>query len=152
MELKRPVEITITGTQLFSASELFPVFAPDGEKGEDRCLELTTDGFFVADEEGYRISYDETDLTGMEGCRSTFALSDGVLSFSREGKAQSHMIFEEGKRCQLYQAAPALPMCISCHRLKEGLTPRGGELSVDFSVEVLGSTVEHNIYTIRVDL
>lgn len=162
MELKRPIEIVITGRQFFSATDLF--FSREHffseEEGEtlfelpqknERAVELSTQGSLSFDGEGISLSYDESDITGLDGCRTTFTLSDDLVCLSREGEVKSHLVFEHGKRYQLYGDG-GVPVAVQCHSLSHSLTPCGGVIDIDYSVEVAGSTVEHNSYTIRVNV
>lgn len=158
MELTRPIEITITGTQFFSATDLF--FSEPEEITEEfslaspahRRVELCTGGELSWDQDAISVSYEESDITGLEGSRTTFTLSDGVVSLSRAGSAKSHLVFEHGKRYQLFGHEGAYPVFVKCHSLSHDLTPAGGKIDIDYSVEVCGSTVEHNAYTIRVNV
>ncbi len=162
MELKRPIEITITGRQHFSATDLF--FAPEHfaaqEEDEisfelpqknERSVELSTSGSLSVDEGGISLSYDESPITGLDGSTTTFTLSDGVVLLWRAGETKSHLVFEHGKRFQLCGEGH-LPVSVQCHSLSHDLSFEGGVIDIDYSVEVAGSTVEHNSYHIRVNV
>ncbi len=162
MELKRPIEITITGRQHFGTADLF--FSPDRseENGEElsftlpeeneRSVELSTVGELVKNEDGLSLSYDETQITGLEGSRTTFTLSDDLVCLSRAGGVKSHLVFEHGKRFQLWGDHSPFPVSVQCHSLSHDLTYEGGVIDIDYSVEIAGSIVEHNSYTIRVNV
>lgn len=162
MELKRPIEIVITGRQYFGTTDLF--FSPEKPETEgdemnfvlpeknERTVELSTFGELVESEEGLSLSYDETQITGLEGSRTTFTLSDGLVCLSRAGGVKSHLVFEHGKRFQLYGDHGPYPVNVQCHSLSHDLTYEGGVIDVDYSVEIAGSIVEHNAYTIRVNV
>ncbi|MBR6529908.1 MAG: DUF1934 domain-containing protein [Clostridia bacterium] len=160
MELKKPIEITITGRQFFSTTDLF--FSPErlcAEEGEidfslpeknERSVELSTCGTLTQSDEGLAVTYDETEITGLSGCVTTFTLSDDLVCLSRAGEVKSHLVFEHGKRFQLYGGAGPFPINVQCHSLSTDMGENGGVIDIDYSVEVAGSTVEHNAYTIRV--
>ncbi|MBQ2252982.1 MAG: DUF1934 domain-containing protein [Clostridia bacterium] len=161
MELTRPIEITITGRQFFNAADLFFTPKKHAENEEffelpeacDRAVELATQGTLAVDGEGISLSYDESAITGLEGSHTTFTLSgDGIVTLSRHGQTKSHLVFEDGKRFQLFSDELTPPIFVQCHSLSHSLTPLGGKIDVDYSVEVAGSTVEHNSYTIRVNV
>lgn len=163
MELTRhPIEIVITGRQFFNATDLFfsaGRLAPQ-ENGEisfelpeknERSVQLSTCGELSCSEEGISLSYDETDITGLCASHTTFTLSDDMVCLYRTGEVKSHLVFENGKRFQLY-GEQGLPVSVQCHSLSHSLTAAGGFIDIDYSVEVAGSTVEHNAYTIRVNV
>lgn len=158
MELKRPIDITITGRQYFHATDLFfSHIAEEVEEfslpsPEEHSVELSTRGELVVGEEGVCISYDESEITGLAGCCTRFTLSDGVVCLTREGGVKSHLVFEDRKRYQLFGSQGPFPVSVQCHSLSHELTDRGGVIDIDYSVEIAGSTVEHNAYRICVSV
>lgn len=160
MELVRPIDIVITGRQFFSTADLFfsekrleavqegELFFPQKEA---RSIQLSTTGELVASEDSISVSYDETEITGLGTSRTTFVLSDDVVCLSRAGDVKSHLVFEHGKRYQLYSGGN-FPISVQCHSLSHNLSAAGGTIDVDYSVEVAGSTVEHNSYSIQVSV
>ena len=82
---KLPVLLRIRGEQYFDGID------PDE-------TELMTEGTLELTEQGLRLSYDETALTGMEGTTTTFAVEGGRVTLTRSGSVNSQMIFEEGRQ------------------------------------------------------
>ena len=169
---KKQVQITITRTQYFSAAQeqlystLSRLFSDgDGEKESalraaqkeqhESSVELCTAGEMQKHREGVEISYDESEITGMPGCRTTFHVADnGLVTLTRAGKQKTHLVFENGKRHLLVSGAQnAQSVCVSCHRVRRDFcAATGGEISIDYAVEVGGRLAEHNAYTIRVSV
>ena len=80
------VIISIKGKQLYSES------VPDE-------MELVTSGTLKCDGRGgCTISYQETELTGLEGTVTKLHIKDGQVTLLREGSINSQMVFEEGRR------------------------------------------------------
>lgn len=84
--------INILTTQTNNASE------------EKETIELITEGNFYEDQDGFRLVYDETSLSGLEGTTTTLSIADDKVVMSRRGSVSSVMEFEKGKKHQtLYQ-------------------------------------------------
>ena len=60
--------------------------------------ELMTEGTLEQTADGLRISYQETELTGMEGTCTTFEIGPSRVILRRSGSVNSQMVFEEGKQ------------------------------------------------------
>ena len=88
--------------------------------------------------EGWRICYQESDLTGLQGAITTFDIRPGHVTLSRTGAVQSQMIFQEGVRHEsLYQLdVGALMVCVCARKIHIDLSSLGGELDVSYSIEV----------------
>ena len=82
---KFPVLLTIRGEQYFDDVD------PDETK-------LMTDGTMEISDEGIFLTYEETELTGMEGTTTTFEVKDKQVILIRSGTVNSQMIFEEGRQ------------------------------------------------------
>ena len=66
------------------------------EEGEEQQMEFTTDGYYFYEDEVGCLSYEESEVTGLEGTRtSLFVMPDQVV-VDREGTVTSRMIFKEG--------------------------------------------------------
>lgn len=81
----KDVMLKIKGTQ-----------APVG--GEVDSIELITEGKIYEKEDCKYLMYDETQLSGMEGCKTVLKIYDDTVEMEREGNAMSKLIFQMGKR------------------------------------------------------
>lgn len=114
--------------------------------------ELDTLGEMMCDDGAVTLSYDESEITGMAGCRTTIRIdNNGIASFSRSGAVNSHMIFEDKKRYFCVSDSPEdIPVCIMTNDLVSSLNEDGGELYIDYCVEVGGAKAEHSKFEIKV--
>ena len=126
--MKRNVLLSLRGQQTYPGQE------PD-------VIELVTDGVLEGEGECWHISYQESDLTGMEGVTTTFALEPGKVSLTRTGKLRSKMVFQEGMRHEsLYQLEfGALMMVVCANRVDYTLGQQGGTVDLAYTIEI-----EHN--------
>ncbi|MBQ2606979.1 MAG: DUF1934 domain-containing protein, partial [Oscillospiraceae bacterium] len=91
--MKQEVWITVRGEQYF-----------DGVDPNE--TELTTLGTLEDTEEGWLLSYEESELTGMAGTVTSFAIAPERVVLRRSGSVNSEMIFEEGlPHTSLYEMA-----------------------------------------------
>lgn len=116
---------------------------------------LTSYGLFSKEEDGsFRLSYEDTEITGLEGCLTTFCLSaTGMLIMLRRGTVKTCMVFEEGRRhlCDYGAVGGAPTVFLHTHSLWANLDENGGTLQVEYSVELRGTRTERNSLSILVE-
>ena len=134
-----PVIITVRGEQYYDGAD------PD-------VTELMTEGYLSEEENGLSVSYEETDLTGMEGTTTTFTVRDRQAILTRTGTVNSQMVFEEGKQhTSLYGTLfGELSVDIQTSRLRHNLTARGGILEIRYTIAVEHTVTGKNMFKIRV--
>jgi len=134
-----PVMMTIRGEQYFEGID------PDG-------TELMTEGTMELTEDGLRLSYEETELTGMAGTTTTFEVKEKQVVLTRSGGVNSQMIFEEGRQHTSLYETPfgELPVDIQTSKLLHNLTERGGLMEIKYSIAVAHTVTGRNCFKIRV--
>lgn len=137
--MEKPVIISIRGTQ--------SVLMED----ED-TMEFITQGTLAGGPGDYRLSYQESELTGMEGTTTTFLVGDDQIILKREGTLQSEMIFKVGKRHLSLYATPhgGIMLGVKAKRTIADLNQDGGSLYVSFSMEVENEFIGENSFEVRV--
>lgn len=86
----------------------------------------------------FYISYDESELTGLEGTRTTVKLDGKTVTMIRTGTYASEMFFSENQRhVGLYNMGCGA-MTISTHtsRVDNRIGEDGGRLVIDYSIEI----------------
>ncbi|MDR0951684.1 MAG: DUF1934 domain-containing protein [Oscillospiraceae bacterium] len=125
-----------------------------GQQGDDvkEEMELITDGVFSYENGRARLAYMESELTGLEGTRTTFDIDPMSIIMTREGTLNSQMVFEEGKRHNFLYETPfgAATMGVKTRRVHVALDEHGGDMEVDYMVELQHSVVGYNYVTINV--
>ena len=101
-------------------------------------VELITPGRLTRVSGGYLLTYQESELTGLEGTVTTLHVEGSRVTLSRMGEVCSHMIFEQGRRHLSYYEADDGPFTVgvSARRVKSALTDQGGSIEVDYQVEI----------------
>ena len=137
---KLPVLLTIRSEQHFEDME------PDSvELMTEGLLETTVDG-------GIILTYQESELTGLEGTTTAFEIRGPRVTLTRTGDVNSQMVFEEGKQHTSLYETPfgELAIDIQTSRLRHSLTERGGLLDLRYSISVDHSVTGRNAFKIRV--
>lgn len=134
------VIISIKGTQLYA------------ESGSDE-IELVTAGSLKRnDQGGYTISYQESELTGLEGTTTRLHINGPRVTLLREGGVNSQMVFEEGQRHLSMYETPygALSVGINTRRMHSTVDEAGGELEIDYAIEIDNLLAGHNLFRMNV--
>lgn len=134
-----PVSLSVRGEQYFD----------DVDPNE---TELLTEGVLEVLEDGLRIAYDETSLTGMEGTTTTFLVKGTQVVLTRTGTVNSQMIFEEGKQHTSLYETPfgELPIDIQTSSLRHNLSERGGVMDIKYAIAVDHTVTGRNCFKLRV--
>lgn len=124
--------------------------------GEDDTSELITEGVVIQKSNGSVIlQYDESELTGMEGCVTKIMFSAKNPSFvvmMREGAVNTSLSFEEGKRHITSYNTPYMPfrLCVNTIRVDNSFEDNG-EIVIEYLLEIRGLSTERNILKIKVN-
>ena len=124
----------------------------NAESGPEE-MELVTPGRLVRDAQGrYTISYEESELTGLEGTTTVLQIEGGRVTLLREGSVNSQMVFEEGCRHLSMYETPygALSVGINTRRMKNTVGEDGGDLEIDYAVEIDNLLTGQNLFRMSV--
>jgi len=105
---------------------------------EPEIIELTTEGKMAFRSGGWDISYEESDLTGLNGVTTTFRVEPDKVILTRTGSLHSQMIFQQGvSHDSLYQMPfGALMITICATSLFYDITPDGGVIDLSYTIEI----------------
>ena len=105
---------------------------------EPDIIELVTEGTMDFKDGGWDISYQESDLTGMEGVTTTFRVEPGKVTLMRTGRLKSTMIFQQGVAYDtLYQMEfGALMMRIKASQVLFDIVEDGGFIDIVYDIEI----------------
>ncbi|HIT32844.1 MAG TPA: DUF1934 domain-containing protein [Candidatus Enterenecus stercoripullorum] len=124
----------------------------NGENGPEE-MELVTPGSLIRDGQGrYTISYEESELTGLEGTTTVLRIEGGRVTLLREGSVNSQMVFEEGCRHLSMYETPygSLSVGINTKRMKNTVGENGGDLEIDYAVEIDNLLAGQNLFRMSV--
>ena len=124
-----------------------------GEAAQDETIELVTEGCLQPDgPDGYTLSYQESELTGLEGTLTTFQIEPDRVTLLRVGEVNSQMVFQPGRRHFSMYETPygALSVGISTKKMHANLNERGGEIEIDYAIEIDHAVAGENTFHIDV--
>ena len=111
-------------------------------------------GIFSHEKDGsFRLSYEDSEITGLEGCLTTFCLSPAeMLIMLRRGPVKTCMVFESGRRhlCDYGSELGFPSVAVHTHTLSHSLSEQGGRIHVRYSVDAGGALAERNELIITV--
>ena len=105
---------------------------------EPEIIELVTEGLLKQLEDGWKLSYQESDLTGMDGVTTTFLIEPQKITLTRSGKLNSEMVFQEGiVHESLYKVEfGALMISVCASKISTQLTREGGTVDLMYNIEI----------------
>ena len=123
--MKKTVLLSICGKQNYPGQE------PD-------TIELVTEGILETTETGWILTYEESDLTGLQGVTTTFQVEPGVITLTRKGPLNSQMVFQENVPHEsLYQMEfGALMITVCATQVRYDITEKGGTIDLFYSIEI----------------
>ena len=134
------VIISIKGTQSY-------------EQQEDDVIELVTEGRLEREDEGhFTLSYQESEVTGLEGTLTTFQIEPERITLMRLGGVNSEMVFELGRRHLSMYDTPygALAMGVNTRELSAALDERGGRIRIVYDIELDLALAGRNTFDIQI--
>ena len=123
------------------------------DQGEPEVTELMTDGAMTLEEDGeITLTYQETELTGMEGTTTRFSIRDDTVVLARTGMVNSQLVFQRGKRNSSLYETPwgMMQVDVFTTSLAHRLDGRGGILEIKFNISVDHQVAGENQFKIRV--
>mgnify|MGYP002520124294 CR=1 FL=1 len=115
-------------------------------------MELITEGEYTfADGMGF-FTYEETEITGMEGTTTRFDFTPGEAVITREGSVSSKMVFMEGKRNVFLYNTPwgSMTMGIDTHKIENSLTEQGGNIEIDYTLSFDRAPISRNRFSVKI--
>lgn len=103
----------------------------------DNKIELQTDGKLFFGGGKYYINYEESEITGFEDSSTTIKAEGDTVTMTRRGRFRTRMIFEVGEKNLSYYDTlyGTIGMLVETERVKNALTPQGGRLEIDYSLD-----------------
>ena len=105
---------------------------------DPEVIELVTEGILRKKGDGWCITYEESELTGLAGVMTTFELQPEKITLTRKGPLSSQMIFQPGVTHEsLYQLEfGALMIAVRATRTSYDVTLQGGTVDLAYNIEI----------------
>ncbi len=122
------------------------------DQDDEDSLEFSTDGHYYYDGENGCLTYMESDVTGLEGTRTSVIVMPDQVVVDRDGMITSRMIFREGVRDAFQYATPfgSATMGIDTRRISHRMDENGGRVEIDYVVDMEHAVAARNRFQITV--
>lgn len=150
--MKKNVSIDIVSKQYKFDGDFFAV---QNDTDSEEKIEISTEGVLCLENGRLSVRYDETELTGMEGAHTVLEFDTSepdTLTMTRSGSASTSMIFKENSRYMSTYETGVFPleMCITTKSVENNLDINGGNIIIDYTVEIHGVCMERTYLTVTV--
>ena len=108
--------------------------------------ELATEGLMTIEGEEVTLTYQESEITGMEGTTTRFTIRGDIVM------VVSRMEFKQGERSSSFYETPwgTMAVDIATTKLAHRLTERGGVMEIAFTIAVNHQVTGENRFKVRV--
>ncbi|MCI2062429.1 MAG: DUF1934 domain-containing protein [Eubacteriaceae bacterium] len=123
---------------------------------EENQLELITEGKLYTRGNSIFITYDESEFSGMVGCKTRLQFDEYGVKMTRRGSSvgiDTEIHFEKGKRYNGYYDTVYGPveMEVLTNGLTNSVTPEGnGEVDIDYNISLKGLSEGRSRLNIKV--
>ena len=116
----------------------------DDEKSQS--FEFTTDGLYSFENGVGRLTYYESEVSGLPGTRTTMSISPEEIVLNREGFLTSCMVFREGKKNAVMYDTPygTAKMGIDTRRIRQSFDEKGGNMELNYILDIEHAVVGKN--------
>ena len=120
---------------------------PQGDEDEPQSMEMFSDARLRLTDDMFSLSYEESELTGMEGTSSQLSFMRSqpeLVTMLRSGSVSTALVFEPNKRHFCTYKTPFMPFEVCVHTLKidNKLLGEAATLDLDYIVEIRGAQAE----------
>jgi uncharacterized beta-barrel protein YwiB (DUF1934 family) len=116
--------------------------------GQPETVELITEGQYRKDGDEYFAEYDETEISGMEGTKTTLKIEDNTFSIIRQGTTTSNLVFKKGiKHTSIYNTPfGSLEVIVNPSKLSIDANEDGCNVQLEYKMEAAGfDTIKNSL-------
>ncbi len=109
------------------------------DEEQPQAIRLMTEGQFFRREDTWFVVYDESPATGMEGTKTTMAVTDdGSVIMTREGSHEMSLNFLAGKRHITRMETPYGDLDVEVYTslVKSKLNKQGGYIQLGYTIDL----------------
>ncbi|AWK50651.1 DUF1934 domain-containing protein [Clostridium beijerinckii] len=105
---------------------------------EEDMIGVVTPGDFYKTKDGFKAEYNETEISGMEGTKTTIIIRKNSFDLIREGTTETKMEFENNKSTISLYKTPygVLDVKIDTKKLDININEDGGTINATYLLEI----------------
>ena len=119
---------------------------------DDSAIEVVTPGEFYKEDDSYFAIYDETELSGMEGTKTTLKMSPNNFLLTRIGTTNAEMKFEKNTNDITIYDTPygVLELKLETKDLKVELHDNGGDVEINYNLAIAGQKPQNTVLKVNI--
>ena len=119
---------------------------------EENTTIFDTAGYYFFDDGVGVLSYQESELTGLEGTRTSVMVMPDQVVVDRDGMLTGRMIFREGTRDSFPYNTPygQMMLGIDTRSIRHNFNESGGDVEIDYVTDLAHTYVSRNKFRISV--
>lgn len=124
----------------------------DGQDGKSTMIFDTAGSYFFDDEGISVLTYQESELTGLEGTQTSVMVMPNQVVVDRAGMLTGRMIFREGRRDSYPYETPygQMTLGIDTRSIRHSFDEKGGSMEIDYITDLSHTFVVRNRFQISV--
>ena len=119
---------------------------------EENTLVFDTAGHYFIDDGVGVLSYQESELTGLEGTQTSVMVMPNQVVVDRAGMLTGRMVFREGTRDAFPYETPygQMMLGIDTRKIRHNFNENGGDVEIDYITDLAHTFVTRNKFRISV--
>ena len=115
-------------------------------------IRLTTEADFEQQDGVFFIDYEESEITGLDGTKTSIEVGKNYVSLQRNGAVNTQMLFMENRKTSTYYSTPYgnLTIGIFTDKLDIDINKDGGKINVDYYLDINSSQSSKNNFEIEI--
>lgn len=124
----------------------------DGREKDGNNMVFDTAGYYFFDDGVGVLSYQESELTGLEGTRTSVMVMPDQVVVDRDGMLTGRMVFREGHRDSYPYSTPygQILLGIDTRKIRHNFNENGGDVEIDYVTDLGHAYVMKNKFRISV--
>ena len=122
------------------------------DEKDEEAIDFSTDGLYTYDGSTACLTYLETEVTGMEGTRTSVVVTPEKVVVDRDGTVTSRMVFQPGHKDAFLYDTPvgSATMHMNTRDLKSRFNEHGGQMEIDYVLDMEHAFASRNKFHLTV--
>ncbi|WP_297630183.1 DUF1934 domain-containing protein [uncultured Clostridium sp.] len=106
----------------------------------DELIEVLTHGKYKLEDNIYKATYNETEISGMKGTETSLIIEEDVITLERVGSTSTKMVFKKNEVTVALYNTPygMLELEIFTKGLEKEIDENGGKVLIEYEMRVIG--------------